>query len=720
MGKILDSKNEPLEGVLVFFMNTTLGTRTLSDGSFAIEKPSNENRLIIRYLGYKEDTITLEESQTKLFLQLKEGIELEGVTISGNKSSHSFSLLNPQNIETLSSQEFRKAACCSLAESFQTSNTVDLAYSNAVVGNREIQFLGLRGIYTQQLIENRPVFTGILNTFGYDFIPGTWLDQINIQKGASSTLHGSQSMTGAINTGLKKPDLDDPVFFNAYADYHGRFESNLHLNKSWSNFDHSGIYLHASRHSGFRDHNKDGFFDDARNNLLNGMIRNTFFGTEWEGQLNVQALHNTRSGGETNDEGIYNFQQTITHTNLSGNLGYVGFDNSSKNTGSIYDLSFSELYGTFGDQHKFSNKEKHAMFQIIYSQSFQDDKHKITVGPSLNYNESDESLIGLNKINYHYKEITPGIFTEYDLKFGSLGCEDLKRWVISTSQRLEYIKSSQWLWTPRLSMRYNINEVWTTRLSAGRGYRFFRLVSDNLSLLSTNRQWIIKDLPKFELSWNYGINFVGKPQLFNKEAEFNFDFYVTEFENQLVIDLDADSINRPNAIFSSLQGDSRAVVLSGTFSYPVFEQITVKVGLRNQNTKQTNSTGFKDQVMIAKWRGLVSIDFESKNKKWLCNFATHYIGKMRLPSKTYYPHNLIHNHQNYSTPYLHLQGQATYTHNQWEFYVGCENINNYTQHQAIIDPSNPNGPYFNASEIYAPINGIKPYLGLKYRIGRKE
>lgn len=119
-----------------------------------------------------------------------------------------------------------------MSESFQTSNAVDVSYSNAVTGTKEIQFLGLRGLYTQFLIENRTAFDGILSTMGYDLIPGTWLDQVNILKGASSALHGSQSMAGAINVQLKKPDTDHPVYLNLFGDLHGRLESNLHLNKN--------------------------------------------------------------------------------------------------------------------------------------------------------------------------------------------------------------------------------------------------------------------------------------------------------------------------------------------------------------------------------------------------------------------------------------------------------------------------------------------------------
>ncbi|MBK8151896.1 MAG: Plug domain-containing protein [Saprospiraceae bacterium] len=145
----------------------------------------------------------LDEAQNFLKFKLREGVDLQEITVKSARQSASFSLLNPINLETLGSQDFRKAACCSLSESFQGTNTVDLTYTNAATGNREIQFLGLRGLYTQNLIENRPVFGGILSSQSYDYIPGTWLEQINILKGAGTSIYGIESITGAINTSLK-------------------------------------------------------------------------------------------------------------------------------------------------------------------------------------------------------------------------------------------------------------------------------------------------------------------------------------------------------------------------------------------------------------------------------------------------------------------------------------------------------------------------------------
>ncbi len=715
-GKITDQHNRPLNGVQVIILPSSKGTSTASDGRFVLQKSTKDTFLVVKYFGYREDTFEIASNQNEIILQLNEGVELGAVNIQSQRSAHNFSLLDPNNLETIHESEFRKAACCSLAESFQSGNTVDLAYSNAIIGNKEIQMLGLRGIYTQQLIENRPVFTGILNTFGYDFIPGTWLQEINIQKGAASALHGAQSMTGAINSELKSPSSDERIFANAYADYHGRFETNVHLNKSWNKEDHSGWYLHGSRHSGFRDHNSDGFYDDARSNLLNGMWKNTFLGHQWEGQINAQGLINERTGGQNSENKLFTFYQKIKHLNLSGNLGYVGFDDAQQSTGSIYDISYSDLSGVYG-KNKLYASEKHFLAQWIYKHGFKENKHEITVGPALNFNHGMENVsIDTNNFNLDYKEITPGLVGEYNFRFGKRSCEDQSIFVLSTSQRLDYIKLKHWFWAPRISLRYNINEEWTSRFSAGRGYRYYRLASDNINLLSTNRAWLIQSLPDYESSWNYGFNLVGKPYLFNKETECNLDAYLTRFDHQLVVDQDSDLPSQPLVQFYKLLGQSRAYSLSASYKVQVLERLSIKVGVRYQDNKIQLQSGFREQTMIANWRGLLSTDLNLFRNKIQWNVTAHYVGKMRFPDKSYYPSQLTKNHNGYSTPYVTLQTQINFSINRWELYLGCENISNYTQHHAILSSTNPLSPYFAANEIFAPINGIKPYLGVKYRI----
>ena len=100
--------------------------------------------------------------------------------------------------EVISAAGLCKMACCNLAESFENSASVTVGYSDAVTGARQIRLLGLSGIYTQMLDENRPVMRGLSAPFGLAYVPGQWLESIQIAKGASSVINGVESMTGQI------------------------------------------------------------------------------------------------------------------------------------------------------------------------------------------------------------------------------------------------------------------------------------------------------------------------------------------------------------------------------------------------------------------------------------------------------------------------------------------------------------------------------------------
>ncbi|MDQ3143091.1 MAG: TonB-dependent receptor [Bacteroidota bacterium] len=718
-GIIKDQNEVPLQGVVVYFLNTSNGTSTDQNGAFVLIRQEGQDRLVVAFTGFQPDTIQLSKDQNFLKLQLNEGYSLNEVTVESKRESHSFSLLNPLNIETLESEEFKKAACCSLAESFQTSNAVDVTFNNAVAGTREIQFLGLRGVYTQQLIENRPVFTGILATAGYDLIPGTWLDQINILKGAGSAIYGAQSMTGAINVGLKKPNLDHPIYANIFGDIQGRTEVNLHLNKSWNSADHSGLYLHGSYQNLENDHNKDGFADEPQVRRLNGMWRNTFFGRKTEGQLNIQALTENKSGGQFNVSNPYRLDQQIDHINLSGNFGYVGFDDESKNTGSIFDISYSKLNTSYGNKNlKYLDAyEWHGLAQFFYTQSWNDQKHQVYLGPAININIAQERFVAEQDNTVDYKKIIPGIFLEYNLYSGEIQESELKKWIVTFSSRLEYLPNKKWFYAPRISTRYNVNPAWTLRASVGRGYRFARFYADHSSLFVSAKRINLDTDTDLESSYNMGVNLVGKPSIANKELQINMDVYYTTFEDQLVVDQDQVINGQPFINFYSLDGRSDALNSTLTASYPIVKYFSLKIGGKYAETKtEYRGKGLRDVPFIPKIRGFLSADFDSQNKHWQANLTTHFTGRMRLPDKEGLPHNLINEHSGYTKPFWHLQAQLNYTYSNWEFYIGAENLTNYKQHSAIIDSQNPFGNYFNASEVYAPITGINSYAGIKWHM----
>lgn len=711
-GIIKDSKDNPIIGASVYFLNTSIGTSTDDNGAFILIRKNNETNLVISYTGYSADTIQIPLKQSFLKLQLQEKNILNEVTIKSSRDAHSFSLLNPLNIESLTSKEFKKAPCCSLAESFQTSNTVDVSYSNAVSGAKEIQFLGLRGIYSQLLIENTMYFDGILASQGFDFIPGTWLDNVNLLKGASTAIHGAQSMTGAINVALKNPESDHRLFTNLYSDYHKRFEFNQHLNKSWSASKHSGIYIHQSHHAGSRDHNNDGFYDDPRTNQTALLIRNTFLGNKFEGKINAYGLLNHKSGGQITNINPYRFNQKIDHFVITGNLGFVGFANPDRSIGSLWEVAVSNINAYYGKpEYTFKAKETKLLSQIFYAEYFQEAKHKITLGIANSLNNASE----ISKVKFsdtkNYYLYTMSAFFDYDFATKKIEDSDLKRWIITLSNRVDLVNGDKLIYTPRFSTRYNLNPEWTIRASAGSGYRQPRYYSDNLSLFFINyeRKNIAKT--EFERSINFGTNLVGKPHLFKKNIECNIDVYHTKFINQLVFDYEDQSNTYPklNSYFS--KNKSSTTALGITVSYPVFKFIELKLGTKYIDNITGYANGNRQTPFVPKWRALAVVDFNSNNKKWMINLTSQFVGKMRIPNKA----STTHNHTStYSDEFILLQSNITYKLKNWEFYTGCENIGNKTQHHAIISADAPFSNDFNANEIYAPINGIKPYIGLRY------
>lgn len=706
-GIIKDDTGLNLEGVSVFFLNTNIGTATDQNGAFVLFRKNKEQKLVVSYTGFKTDTLNIPLEQNFIKLSLNSGQKLNEVTVNAKRQSNSFSLLNPLNVESITSQEFKKAACCSLSESFQTGNTIDVSYNNAVTGSKEIIFLGLRGIYTQLLLENFRFFNGILTSQGFDFIPGTWLDNINILKGASTSIYGPQSMTGAINVGLKKPDKDHRIYSNAFLDYHGRLELNQHFNKSWSAARHSGIYAHYSNHQGFRDHNNDGFKDDARAQKFALLQRNTLFGRKMEGQINFYGLYEDKNGGQLKNVGNYNFNQKTSHIQAFGNLGYVGYANPDRNSGSIWELSLSNIDAYYGTElNPFKAKEFRFLGQVFYSEIFSEGKHKINIGPNVNINIAEENYIADKRT---YKEITPSLFFDYDYAIGKIENTDLKKLHITLSQRLDYVKSSKLYYIPRLSTRFNFDKSWTLRSSVGLGYRHPRVYSDNLNLFFVNYEKVFSNVPDIETSINYGINLVGKPLINNKELNFNLDFYITEFNNQLVTDLEQIDQNFNILKYYNVVGNSNTKSLGITVSYPIVFGISAKIGMKYTDNITGYEHGNKQTPFIAKRREMTSLDYESNNKKWTANLTGQWIGKMRIPQK------VNETESTYSKEYFLLQSTVNYILPKIEFYIGCENITNYTQHHAILSADAPFSRTFNATEIYAPINGIKPFIGFRYK-----
>jgi len=247
----------PLVGANVYWLGTTNGIATDENGRFSIEKTTGSQKLVISYVGYLSDTLDV-AGQSNLEIQLKPESTLEEVEISYRQNSTTIDYARVNKMETMGEKELLKAACCNLSESFETSPSVDVSFTDAVTGTRQIRMLGLTGPYIQINRENMPDVRGISSLYGLTYIPGTWVESIQLNKGAGSVINGYESIAGQINVNLRNPASMDKLYANVYANEGGRLEANLNLKKDVGSKWGTALLLHGKSNSIKNDRNKDG------------------------------------------------------------------------------------------------------------------------------------------------------------------------------------------------------------------------------------------------------------------------------------------------------------------------------------------------------------------------------------------------------------------------------------------------------------------------------
>ncbi len=221
----------PVAGANVFWLGTTVGTTSNASGAFAIRRVTGHARLVIRHAAYLPDTVLVTDTPSVTVTLRPSEREVEEVSVTGERTPTTIDYLSPESKIRMGEQELTKAACCNLSESFETNPSVDVTFTDAITGTRQIEMLGLSGIYAQTTLENLPYIRGLTSNVGLTFIPGTWIEAISVSKGIGSVANGYESITGQIDVDLRKPQREDEprLFANAFGNQDARLEGNLNL-----------------------------------------------------------------------------------------------------------------------------------------------------------------------------------------------------------------------------------------------------------------------------------------------------------------------------------------------------------------------------------------------------------------------------------------------------------------------------------------------------------
>ena len=648
---------------------------------------------------------------------------------------------SPIRTEVISSAGLHKMACCTLAESFENSASVTVGYSDAVTGARQIRLLGLSGVYTQMLDENRPVMRGLASPFGLSYVPGQWLESIQIAKGASSVINGVESMTGQINMEHRKPTDEKPLFLNAsvMSDTKVDFNaaSSLQMGYRWS----TAILGHVSGNFKSFDHNHDGYMDDPE--MLQFSLANRWLYMADSGvqvRFGFKALQDSRRGGQEGyDHEKYSLSNTlpwgsdILNRSLNGYLkvGIPLAEDNSRNIAVVADYTLYDMDSWFGST-KYLGQQHSGFINVMYQHEI-NGAHKFTAGFGSTYDLLDEdfsrtvlypdpafasvSKKGLTSL------FNAGVFGEYTYHAGD-------KFTAIAGVRGEWYSRDGFKCSPRATVKYSPVEQIIIRLNGGRGLRYSMPLVDNIGVLSTGKAFkgmfndhILED------SWTYGGNVTYYlPFGASDNTYISFDYFHTGFGQQTVVDYE----HEVNVIdFYALDGKrSFTDNFQIDFNVEPVERFTVTATFRYTDARiELKDRGLVEKPMTSRYKGVLNLQYATRLSKWIFDFTASLNG----PSRVYgfmegledSDGNLLYK-DGHTPAYPMLYAQITRRLKGLDIYIGGENLTNFRQKDVIIGAArdrdgivNPRQPSFDASAVWGPLMGMKFYAGVRFTLWKK-
>ena len=616
--------------------------------------------------------------------------------------------ITPRNVEVINSSALVKDACCNLSESFVNSASVDVSYADAVSGAKEIRMLGLDGAYAQIMIENIPAIRGLVNTFGMNYIPGPWMNSIQVNKGAGSVVNGFESVTGQINIELKKPQTAEHLYASLYTNQDLRTEANIYTAQKMKNGKWSTALFAHGQFDGLRmDFNHDGFMDNPL--VKEGNIMNRWTYQSGKGFTMISAvdlLAEDRRGGQMR----YDFSRdklaqpywgtrlTTVHADAFVKTGFTLDETSS--IGVQYKYFYHDQTGFIG-RRDYDAAEHFGYVNFIYQKAYFTPDDIIKIGASF---QADQTRERFDTFAYHRTELIPGAFAEASYAY-------LKKLSLIAGLRVDQHNLYGPFISPRFNLKWNILYALSLRLSAGRGYHIPMVFAENYGLLANNREISLQKNIEPEHAWNCGANLSYKFFLNYREGLISLDFYRTDFENQRIVDMEDPRQFR----FYNLLGRSYSNSAQAEIQYEVFKSFDVKLAYKFDDVKATYDGVLRQAPYHPRNKGVASLGYVTKNQKWRFNTSLTWYGKSRIPSTD--ANDIANQRPILSKDYFLLNAQITYTiRKKWDIYIGAENIANQTQAKAIIANDTPFDKQFDASMIWGPIRGAMVFAGFRVSI----
>lgn len=712
-----NNKKTAVVGANIYWLGGTAGTVSKANGSFNIPMQSSSNRLVVEYLGFNSDTLLIEKPGTVEIVLKESETDLTGVQIVSRRKTMSVSYISPIKLRKISKKELTKAACCNLSESFETNPAVDVSYTDAVTGTKQIEMLGLAGPYVQITRENMPDVRGLASIYGLEFIPGPWIESIQLNLGTGSVINGFESIAGQINVELKKPSDEERLFVNGYYGSGGRIEANINASTTVSERFDTNILLHGNVRGQAHDNNFDGFLDMPKGKGLTIANNWKYYGDNGnEGEFGVKITSTDNTSGQDNEHhnGIHPPGYVLWKANIKANRyeawmkrGKAFLDKTNTSIGFQLGGIMYDQNSNFGKR-IYNGSQKMLYANLIYQTIIKNKDNKITFGSSFQA-ENTEEVLGTQ--SFKRNEYVPGIFGEYTYSKN-------EKIDIVLGLRTDYHNNFGFFVTPRLHTRYALSQWTVLRGSAGRGQRTANIIAENIGALASSRSFIIENVNdktpyglQAEVAWNYGLNLTHD---FNDKLQYSLDLYLTNFQNQVIVDYDQ---NTTQLWFYNLNGKSYSRSIQTQMDYTILKDFDIRLAYRYNDVKVQYKSGLLAKPLVSPHRAFCNLAYEYKG--WKFDYTINWQSSKRIANTASNPeeYRLNARSKNFSVSNAQITKSLA---KSFELYLGGENIFNFQQLNPIISSGEPYGQYFDASQVWGPVFGSMFYAGFRYSLMNKN
>jgi outer membrane receptor for ferrienterochelin and colicins len=717
-GQVVSNAGETLGFSSVYIKGTGEGTMTAEDGTFEFFTSLDSCLVYASFLGYKTDSVFWKKGKKLVFMLSPDIALMEEVVISGTMREVSRTN-SPVLVEVFTPQFFRRNPAPNLFSALENINGVRPQINCNVCNSGDIHINGMEGPYTMILIDGMPIVSSLSSVYGLMGIPASLIERIEVVKGPASSLYGSEAVGGLINVITRNPASAPKWMMDASTTSYG--EHNLDL----------GRKVTAGKFTGFIGGNAfwfDRIYDINDDNFTDVTLqkRMSLF-TKWRAKLSgkrdaalaLRYVWEDRWGGELNwtpqfrgGDSLYGENIITRRVEVIGNYRF--------SASGAYNLSYSWIYhdqnAAYGTQ-LFLGRQQIGFVQLTREARWRN--HQLLAGAAMRYTWYDDNTPitaagGSPEVNKPDRTWLPGIFLQDEITIAE-GQQ------ILLGARYDYNSNHGSIFSPRINYKWNAGDRHIFRVGAGNGFRIANVFSEDHAALTGAREVVIAGDLKPERSWNVNVNhsvrFTPEVGIVNLDGSLFYTF----FSNRIIADYFTDA---NKVIFDNLEGYgiSRGATINASWVAENGMQVSAGGTLMEVYTREdvagTGERIKEVQVQTPGFTGTWSVSVPVSRWGLTIDYTGTVTSPMRLPV-------VPNDYRREYSPWFSIQNlQLTKRFSKgWELYGGFKNLLNFIPEDPIlrpfdpfdkrIDENNPLGYTFDPNYNYAPMQGLRGFVGVR-------